>query len=40
MQSPSTFIRISGPILKVKIALVNDYENIVTYSEQSEQYEV
>ena len=27
MQSSSTFIRISGPIPKVKTALINDYEN-------------
>ena len=40
MQSSSTFIRISGPIPKVKTALINDYENIVAYSEQSQQSEV
>ena len=39
MQSSSTFIRISGPILKVKkSALIN--ENIIAYSEESEQSEV
>ena len=40
MQSSSAFIRISGPIPKVKTALINDYKNIVAYSEQSEQSEV
>ena len=40
MESSSTFIRIYGPIPKVKTALINDYENIVAYSEQSQQSEV
>ena len=40
MQSSSTFIRISGPFSKVKTTLINDYENIVAYSEQTEQSEV
>ena len=40
MQSSSTF-RISGPIPKVKkSALINDYENIIDYSKESEQREV
>ena len=39
MQSSSTFIRISGPISKVKTALINDYKIIVAYSEQSKQSE-
>ena len=41
MQSSSTFIRISGPIAEVKkSALINNYENIIAYSEESEQSEV
>ena len=41
MQSSSTFIRISGPIPEVKKStLINDYENIITYSDESEQSEV
>ena len=41
MQSSSTFIRTSGSILKVKKSpLINDYENIIAYSEESEQSEV
>ena len=38
MQSSSTFIRISGPILEVKkkSALINDWENIAHW-EESEQ---
>ena len=36
-----TFIRISVPILEVnKSALINDYENNISYSEESEQTEV
>ena len=38
MQSSSTFIKISGAITEVKkSALINDYGNIVVYSEESEQ---
>ena len=41
MQSSSTFIRISGPILEVKKSLlINDYENVIAYSEESKQSEV
>ena len=41
MQSLSTFIRISGLIPEVKkYALINDYENIIAYSEESEQSKV
>ena len=41
MQSSSAFIRISVPIPKArKCALINDYENTVAYSEQSEQSEM
>ena len=41
MQSSSTFIRISVPIPGVKkSALINDYENIIAYSEESVQSEV
>ena len=40
MQSSSTFIQISGPNPKVKTALIDDYENIAPYSEQSQQSEV
>ena len=41
VQSSTTFIRISGPIAEVKkFALINDYENIIAYSEESEQSEV
>ena len=40
-QSSSTFIRISGIIPEVKkLALINSYENIIAYSEESEQIEV
>ena len=39
--SSSTFIRISGPLLKVKKSvLINDYENTIVYSEESKQNEV
>ena len=38
MQSPRTFIRISGLIPEVKkYAMINDYENIIAYSEESKQ---
>ena len=41
IQSSSTFIRISGPILEVrKFALKKGYENIIAYSEESKQSEV
>ena len=41
MQSSGTFITISGPIPEVKkYALINDYENIIAYSEESEKSEV
>ena len=41
IQSSSTFIRISGPVLEVKkSSLINDYENIIGYSEESKQNEV
>ena len=41
MQSWSTFIRMSGPIPEVKNpTLINDYENIIAYSKESEQSEV
>ena len=41
MQSSSTFIRISGLIPEVKkSALINYYENIIAYSEESEQTEM
>ena len=40
MESSSTLIRISGPISKVKTEFMNDYENIIAYSEQSELSEV
>ena len=40
MQSSSTLIRISGAMPKVKTVLINGYENIVAYLEQSEQSEV
>ena len=41
MQSSSTFIRISVPIPEVKkSALINDYENIIAYSEEAVQSEV
>ena len=41
MQSSSTFIRMSGLIPEVKMsALINDYENIIVYSEESEQREM
>ena len=41
MQSSSTFIRISGLIPEVKkSALINYYENIIAYSEESEQKEM
>ena len=41
MQSSSTFIWISGPISEVKrYTLINYYENIFAYSEESEQSEV
>ena len=38
MQSSSTFMWISGSFPGVKrYALINDYENIIVYSEESEQ---
>ena len=39
MQSSSTFISISGPIqeVKKKHMIINDYENIIAYSEESKQ---
>ena len=38
MQSSRTFIRISGLIPEVKkYAMINDYENIIAYSEESKQ---
>ena len=38
MPSLSPFIEISGPFAEVrKSALINDYENIIAYSEESEQ---
>ena len=41
MESSSTFIRISGLIREVKkSALINDYENIIAYSDESEQREM
>ena len=41
MQSLSTFIRLSGPIPEVKnSALINDYENIIAYWEESKESEV
>ena len=41
MQSSSTFMWISEPFPEVKrYALINDYENIIVYSEESEQSEV
>ena len=37
IQSSSTFIRISGPILEVeKFALIRDYQNIIAFSEESQ----
>ena len=37
-QSSSTFIRILGPITEVKKnPLINEYENIIAYWEESEQ---
>ena len=41
MQSSGTFIRISGLIPEVKkSALINDYKNIIAYSEESKQREM
>ena len=41
MQFLSTFIRTSGPVPEVKkSALINNYENIIAYSEEYEQSEV
>ena len=41
MESSSAFIRISGLIREVKkSALINDYENIIAYSDESEQWEM
>ena len=41
MYSSRTFIRTSGLITEVKkSALINDYENIIAYSEESNQREV
>ena len=41
MQSSSTFIRLAGPIPGVKkSALVNVYESIIGYWEESQQSEV
>ena len=41
MQSSSTFIRISGPFPEVKKSvLINDWENIIAYWEESEQCEM
>ena len=40
MQSSSTFISISGPIQEVKKKkhmIINDYENIIAFSEESKQ---
>ena len=38
MQSSRAFIRISGLIPEVKkYAMINDYENIIAYSEESKQ---
>ena len=41
MQFLSTFIRTSGPVPEVKKpALINNYENIIAYSEEYKQSEV
>ena len=41
MQSSSTFIRLPGPIPKVKqIELINEYEIVIAYWEESEQSNV
>ena len=41
MQSSSTFIRLPGPIPEVKqIELINEYEIVIAYWEESEQSNV
>ena len=41
MQPSNIFIRVSGLIQEVrKCVLINDYENIIAYSEESEQREM
>ena len=40
MQSSTTILRISWPIPELESALINDWENVIAYCEESQQSEV